>query len=648
MPGGTRPALVWRSLPLRLALAAIPAWLTIAILVFAVPVSIKLIIGVVLVVSFTSPAAGLLAVAALAPLGQILSELVGVSGFRISEAVVLAFVTGWLLRAPADRPGPRVASTIGSLLAGAVAASVCGLAWQLGRYPGELPQTGRLLFYAYYLIGDRIGLVDGARLVEGLALTAATVTLFRQRPQLAVTLPVMLALSATVAAASSVLLWWGIAPAAILRRYALIGYRVSGSVADVNAAGSYFAMMLCLAVGMSVRASGRRRALWVAASAAIAIGLWFSESRSAFGATGMALSVAALWFLSVRWKAPWRTVTLAVVVIGALGLGAAQVRRLTADPDYRGAGFRQQFNATSIRMIAARPLFGVGIGQYYRTSALFLSPQLAWSYGYENAHNYFLQLGAELGLLGLGLFALWIGAGLARAARAVTLSPRDARELGVAAGIAAFLGTCLTGHPLLVGEVAYPFWIQFGLMSGLAGSTLLNQTWVSAPNPRPVRSPKARSRAVAVMSVVIVLAVPTSALRQDIQPPESQAVDGFYEWQVGADGVRFRWSGAYASVFVPADVTRVSIPVRMPGNIRGLPPLGVDVTGGVAKKQRAMVGDSWATIDVALPDAAPPTRFKRVNLRVDRTWQPAIYIAGSADLRSVGVQVGACELVRQH
>ena len=60
-----------------------------------------------------------------------------------------------------------------------------------------------------------------------------------------------------------------------------------------------------------------------------------------------------------------------------------------------------------------------------------------------------------------------------------------------------------------------------------------------------------------------------------------------------------------------------------------------------------MVDDSWAIIDVPLPNAVPPTRFKRVDLKVDRTWQPALYLAGSADLRVVGVQVGELRLVRE-
>jgi hypothetical protein len=52
-------------------------------------------------------------------------------------------------------------------------------------------------------------------------------------------------------------------------------------------------------------------------------------------------------------------------------------------------------------------------------------------------------------------------------------------------------------------------------------------------------------------------------------------------------------------------------------------------------------------VSIPLGDAIPPARFKRIDLKVDRVWQPALYIAGSADMRMVGVQVGEPRLVRE-
>ena len=646
--GEHRPALVWRSLPLRFALAAPPTFLTLAVLLFSTPWRLKLLVGAVAGLTIASPSYGLLLAATLTPLGHLLATLIDLDTFRITEAVVVAFLAGWLLRANDDRPGPHVPRSLGWLLALVVAVSVAAQAWDLGQYRGELGGTFELLFYAYYFIADRIGFIAGARLIEGIALVAAAVTLFRRHPRLATQLPVALATSAVLAATSSVLLWRGIAPASVLARYAQIGYRVSAHVPDVNAAGSYIVMVLCLTLGAAARARGERRVWWLAAALPIAVGLWFSESRTALAAAAIVIALAATWLFASRWSLSVRIAVLSIVIVSAIGLGAARARLLETDPTYRGAGFRSQFNAASLRMVAARPALGVGVGQYYRHSALFMPPQLAFTYGYENAHNYFLQIAGELGLIGLLLFVAWIGAGLARAARALVVAPRDARLLGVSAGIVAIAGTCLTGHPLLLDEVAFPFWMQFGLMLGLAGSVLRNREPTEAAAKAMPPAPRALSVTTAIAAAVIVVAAPLDARRGAVGPPASAAVDGFYGWDTTDDGMRFRWTGQYGSVFVPANVTRVYIPVRMPARIPGLTPIGIEVRTSGIDRGRSLIGDEWANLNVVLPDVAPPIRYKRIDLRVDRTWQPGVYLPGSSDMRPLGIQVGEVRLFHEY
>jgi hypothetical protein len=636
---------LWRWLPLRLALAALPLAPTFTVLAFNVGPFIRSIAAVTLGVTLVSPVHGLLLTAAIVPFGELIAAFIGATNFRISEVVVLAFLTGWLLRWLPDRRGPRVgAPAAGWLFAITVAASIAGLAWLLGRYPGELPATIDQVVHGYFYSLDRIGLVDGARLLEGMALAAATVILFRRHPTLANALPFTLAASASLAALSSVLLWRGIGTAAALQRYKLIGYRVSAHVGDVNAAGSYFAMIVCVALGMALRDSRRRRALWLCLTAASSVGLWFSESRSAFGAAGAVVSVAIAWIATSRLGARARVITLAVIVVALSGGAAVRARLLELDPSYRGGGFREQFVQTSARMIASRPLFGVGEGQYYLSSPLFLSPELATSYGAENAHNFFLQVGGELGLVGLVLFTIWLISPLARTARAVARAPRDARLVGVGSGVAAFIITCLTGHPFLVGEVAYPFWLLFGLMTALAGATLLSDTGRSRAS---WSTPPALRWLAAAAATVILVASPITTAKGAVIPSESRAVNGLFEWETLADGTRFRWTGRYASLFVPADVTRVEIPVRLPTDGRSIPVMGVEaMTGGVGRG-RTLVDASWAIISLPLDPVLPPIQYKRIDLRIDRVWQPALYIAGSADMRRVGVQVGEPRLARE-
>jgi len=131
-----------------------------------------------------------------------------------------------------------------------------------------------------------------------------------------------------------------------------------------------------------------------------------------------------------------------------------------------------------------------------------------------------------------------------------------------------------------------------------------------------------------------------------VSPPDSPAVDGFYGWEALEDGTRFRWTGQYVSLLVAADVMRVEIPVRLPTDGRSIRSMGVEARIGGVDEGRTMVDATWTIVSLRLPDGAPPARTKRIDIRVDRVWKPALYIAGSTDMRSVGVQVGEVRLFR--
>ena len=49
-----------------------------------------------------------------------------------------------------------------------------------------------------------------------------------------------------------------------------------------------------------------------------------------------------------------------------------------------------------------------------------------------------------------------------RLAHGLRADPNDRLLFGAFAGLSAFVGTWLTSHPMLVQEVAFPFWILLG------------------------------------------------------------------------------------------------------------------------------------------------------------------------------------------
>jgi O-antigen ligase len=637
---------LWRLTPVRVALAVVPVWVTAASLLFNIGWSTKLVIAATLAIALAAPVEALLLVAAVAPLGQLVAALIHDENFRIGEAMVVAFLLGVLLRSIPESRGPRTPlPAVAWLFACAILASTASLAWQLRATPAAMNALRHLFYMYYYPSENPLGVIDTARFAEGLALVAATVMLLRQRPRLAVMLPAALVASATAAALSSVLLWRHIGVASALARQVRNDYRIAGHLADPNAAGSYFGLIVFLAAGMAIRARGAARLPWIAATLLIAVGLWFSESLSAFGAVALVAAIALAATLAARLSPGARASVVGVVVAAVVVAAALGAQRFEASRTARDMELRKQFTATSLRMIAARPLLGVGVGQYATVSPLFLSPRLAWTYGAENAHDYFLQVAAEAGLVGFALFIVWVGAGIGRALRALATTPYDAPLLGATAGVIAFLITCATGHPLLVGEATYPFWLQFGLMAALAGSTLLNAGSNVDAVPQPAE-PGRRRLAVAA-GVAIAGCGAINAARGPVTLAHGDAIDGFYEWQTADDGVRFRWTKEYASVIVPKDVDRVRIPIRVPTDRPTIAPMPVSIAIAGSKPTGILVDRFWSVFEADLTTQSPLAPVKRVNLKVERTWQPALYVAGSTEMRPVGVQVGECELVRQ-
>ena len=111
-------------------------------------------------------------------------------------------------------------------------------------------------------------------------------------------------------------------------------------------------------------------------------------------------------------------------------------------------------------MLVAEPAFGVGIGQYSPSSAQFAPTALLKIWRPDNAHNNLAQIAGELGLIGLTTFLFVLAASLS-----IRSNARVTNQLcgPLIAGLAAFILTWLGGHPLLIAEVAYAFWIALGL-----------------------------------------------------------------------------------------------------------------------------------------------------------------------------------------
>jgi O-antigen ligase len=427
--------------------------------------------------------------------------------------------------------------------------------------------------------------------------------------------------------------------------------RINSTFTDVNGLGSYLAMMVPIALGLAMRHDGPWRWSWRAGGALLMVAVLFTASRSAWVALaiGLALHGAAIWRFRVlpadTWIArhAWHVIAGAtaaiVLIVGVLSAYATarDVRfydedsyfetllytvNLRAPAQERLKG-RLAFWAAATSMIAERPVFGIGVGRFYKEVAVYAPDPAALPRRQENAHNYFLQIAAELGLVG---FAAWaavlVAAGLPslRVAASEDHAP-GARHLALAVpiGLVVYLLTWSTGHPLLVREGQFAFWPLVGAASALGATAHLTS------RARPVSG----WMLWAVIGLVAA-SVPFRAARDEARVDLTRLSSGLHEPEIDPSGHQFQWTVERAVFYVPSNAQILEF------NLRSLAPFEQTVTvvldGSVA--DRLKLGDhAWHPERYPLPHRQAASRYRRVELVVSPVWQP------STDPRTLGVQL---------
>jgi hypothetical protein len=255
-------------------------------------------------------------------------------------------------------------------------------------------------------------------------------------------------------------------------------------------------------------------------------------------------------------------------------------------------------------LIEAQPVFGIGAGRYYPLSKLTLPPWLSLVYGRENAHDYYLQIAAELGIVGSAAFLWVLGAALTPQLKRAWRGDANGLMAGCLAGSFAYLVTALAGHPFLVPETAIPFWAVLGLAIHPPGA--------------PVRSERS-GRVVIGLACVLLLTAPfRGAVPVRLLPGDF----GFGPWQTDSAGRPFREADPAASLFVGPTVTSVEIPMRLSGDRSSRSALVAVIVPGSSRTEK-QVGTDWTTQVVPLPGAEVLEPNQRINLAISVVGEPA-------------------------
>lgn len=185
------------------------------------------------------------------------------------------------------------------------------------------------------------------------------------------------------------------------------------------------------------------RALAAAYTALAIAALLLSQTRMALFATGAGfLVVAILEPRARRWSVPAAAVVAIAAAAWELTGGRTLSELFRYDPGSPDQA-RWSLWSAACRMFRDHPLVGVGPGGYRRAFPAYhpgwLDNESAWG----SAHNQYLHVAAERGLLGAAALAATLGTLWLRAVRAAG-GRSDARSLWAASATTALLVMCVT------------------------------------------------------------------------------------------------------------------------------------------------------------------------------------------------------------
>ncbi len=285
-------------------------------------------------------------------------------------------------------------------------------------------------------------------------------------------------------------------------------FRAFGTFGQPNPFGAFMGLTLPLALGVTLgkliemyqayRRDSRPLikvlrddysiVLYLISAVILAAGLLVSWSRGAW--LGFAAALAALVLFAPRRR--WIGIGLVALAVGS-GLGAAQVGLLPASIVARISDFSQDLTGiedvrgqvisdsnyavlerlahwqAAIGMATDYPLLGVGFGSYEVAYPRYQT--MNWPFPLGHAHNYYLNLLAETGIIGLGSYLIaWL--------MIFGLTIRVLRrETGYRRGLAlGLLGTWthLSVHNFFDNLYVNNMYLHLGVMLGLIGGLLIS------------------------------------------------------------------------------------------------------------------------------------------------------------------------------
>ncbi len=463
-----------------------PAILLVGLAVALLPLTWAVLLvlgGIVLVATLIRPQVGLLLLVPAVPFGAVRQVRVGGMNVGVTEVLVALVLAAWLM--------------------GMVARRKVRIAWP--------PLTLPLLFFWGVILLSSLGAVSLRASLKEIIKWSETLALYVMAFNLTTTgrlrravVFVMLGTGALAALHGIYQFLFQVGP----EEFVLFGrfMRAYGTFEQPNPYAGYLGLTLPLALGFLVAsvvqlAAGRRRDSAAKTRGAHEVGVWgwllwavgcggpmllalvMSWSRGAW--LGLAAAVGVM-LLAVVVRSGRGAVLIAVLVLlaayllfaGGISLippaivqrfgdftpylGLADVRGVEVTDANFAVLERMAHWQSALAMWTDHPWLGVGIGNYEAVYGDYALP--LWPHALGHAHNYYLNVAAEAGLLGLGAYLLLWGAALLLAWRAARRA--SGWEWGLALGVLGVL-VHLSVHSIFDNLYVHSMYLHLAILLGM-------------------------------------------------------------------------------------------------------------------------------------------------------------------------------------
>jgi hypothetical protein len=391
---------------------------------------------------------------------------------------------------------------------------------------------------------------------------------------------------------------------------------------------------------MAGDAAGRVRAAWLVALGAVGLALVMTAGR--VGLLGALAGIAVVAISALRHGLDQEDGLAAVrrhfrrIVLAAFALGVAGVAVLTAAGTVLDARHHQQqshvdtwlytFNLrrpldetakgrlgiwrTVGHIVAEHPTFGVGTGLIFRVFPSYSQDVPEAPQGISlSAHNTFLNITAELGLVGLAVWLALLATIVVAARRSAGRRSDADREGGPWVGIGllgawcAILITMTTGDRTILREDL----VMLGVLSALVARRALT----AAPS-------RARRLLVAAAALLIVAATPFRMRAASDEVRLDRVTAGLHAPERARDGTMFRWTTGRGVFHLPPSTSVLTL------RLRALAPFRQTIRVFVRNAQVAEISPpnaAWVSTRIVLPKPRAG-EYHRIEVQVSPTWTP--------------------------